>query len=359
MNHRFPSVFRRMLRLGLPALLLCGSAFAGEETRTLTQMSGEPVTLPAHIKRVYTFSHSFALMAALAPETLAGFPSPFMLTPAHLAYLPPAVRDLPPLPGGQGMDLEAIKAARLDLAVGWDTPGFRREQGAQLKRVGLPALLVRVDRLEEYPASFRYLGRIFGRVERGEALAGYIETARQRLQQALADLPPEQRVRVYYAESLDGLTSQCGRADRAEVIWLAGGINALPCGEVAGHQAKPADLETSNATPGFETLLKLDPPVIVTRFSATAKRLMTDPRWQHLSAVREHRVYAIPSLPFNWFDRPPSYMRIMGAQWLANILYPQRYALDMAAETSRFYRLFFNVELSPQQVQQLLTPPLQ
>lgn len=335
---------------------LTASLHAQDSKIETQQMSGEPVTIPAHPARIYTFSHSFAIMVALAPELLSGAPAKFLEHAGSLAYLPEAARQLKPLPQSDNLDLEGVKAEHLDLAIGWDTQGFRREQGAQLARIGLPVLLVQVDKLEQYPATFRYLGKIFGKAQRGEALASYIEQATHRLQQATAHIPPQQRLRVYYAESLDGLTSQCGQADRAEVIWLAGGINALPCQEVDGYQQKPADLESNNVTPGFETLLKLDPDLIITRFAPTAAQIAADPRWQQLRAVKQHRVFAIPTQPFNWFDRPPSFMRIMGAQWLASLLYPKEVRLDMQSETRHFYQLFFDVTLDKQALAALLHP---
>lgn len=347
-----------LIKFTLIVSLIIGvtSTLHATENLTTTQMSGESVTLPKKINKVYTFSHSFAILVALAPELLSGAPAKFLEHADAQRYLPAAARQLKPLPQTDNLDLEGVKSQHLDLAIGWDTKGFRREQGAQLARIGLPVLLVQVDKLEQYPTTFRYLGKIFGKAQRGDALASYIEQAATRLQQATASIPQNQRLRVYYAESLDGLTSQCGKADRAEVIWLAGGINALPCQEVEGYQQKPADLESNNVTPGFETLLKLDPDVIITRFAPTAAQITADPRWQRLSAVKQHRVFAIPTQPFNWFDRPPSYMRIMGAQWLASLLYPRQVKIDIAHETRNFYQLFFNVSLDNPALQQLLHP---
>ena len=56
----------------------------------------------------------------------------------------------------------------------------------------------------------------------------------------------------------------------------------------------------------------------------------------------------------NWVDRPPSFMRALGIQWLANALYPKQFPLDLEAETRRFYRLFFGVDLSDAQLVALL-----
>lgn len=324
------------------------------QAQKISDLAGREVTIPAQIDRVYTFSHSFAIVTALAPEKLVGLPHPFKLKPEYAPYLPVSVSSLPQMSVGQDMNLEQVKAAEIDLAVGWNTPAFQREQLKQLGRINVPAILVGVDKLSDYPATFRFLGKVLGKAERGEKLAEYIETTSAKLAKAVSMIPAKDKVRVYYAESMDGLTSQCGEADRAEVIRLAGAVNALACSDLPPATAVPADIESSNVTAGMETLLKINPDVIVTRFPATTDLINNDPRWAKLKAVKAHKVYPIPSLPFNWFDRPPSFMRVMGAQWLANKLYPTVYPINLEKETHDFYQLFFQVDLDKAAINKLL-----
>jgi iron complex transport system substrate-binding protein len=47
-------------------------------------------------------------------------------------------------------------------------------------------------------------------------------------------------------------------------------------------------------------------------------------------------------------------MRLLGLQWLGNLLHPDRLPLDMVAETHRFYRLFLGVELSEAEAREIL-----
>ena len=324
------------------------------QAKQITDLAGRTVDAPNQIARIYTFSHSFAIITALAPEKLVGLPYPFKLKPEYMAYLPAPVRKLPHMSVGQDMNLEQVKAAKIDLAVGWNTPAFQREQLKQLSRVDVPAILVGVDKLSDYPTTFRFLGKILGKSERGEKLASYIENASVKLAKATSAISAKEKIRVYYAESMDGLTSQCGEADRAEVIRLAGAVNALACSDLPPATAVPADIESSNVIAGMETLLKINPDVIVTRFPATTDLINHDPRWAKLNAVKNHQVYPIPSLPFNWFDRPPSFMRVMGSQWLANKLYPAIYPIDLEKETYDFYKLFFQVDLDKADISKLL-----
>jgi len=83
---------------------------------------------------------------------------------------------------------------------------------------------------------------------------------------------------------------------------------------------------------------------------------MDDPRWRFLRAVKTRRVHLIPKAPFNWFDRPPSFMRILGVKWLASILHPDLFPLDLLRETREFYALFLGVHLDDKALEDILYP---
>src|SRR5581483_6761981 len=105
----------------------------------------------------------------------------------------------------------------------------------------------------------------------------------------------------------------------------------------------------------FEQVLQWNPDVIVTLDPAFYESVFTHPLWRALPAVRARRVYLAPSLPFGWFDRPPSANRLIGVKWLLAVLYPEHARIDLRAEARRFYRLFYHVQLSDAQVEELLT----
>lgn len=46
--------------------------------------------------------------------------------------------------------------------------------------------------------------------------------------------------------------------------------------------------------------------------------------------------------------------RVLGIQWVANMLYPDRYDVDMMDVTEEFYKLFYEVDLTDEQAQELL-----
>jgi iron complex transport system substrate-binding protein len=65
-------------------------------------------------------------------------------------------------------------------------------------------------------------------------------------------------------------------------------------------------------------------------------------------------VYEIPAIPFNCFDRPPSANRILGLTWLANLVYPDFYNVDIHLETRKFYALFYHKKLTDAELDKVL-----
>ncbi len=74
-----------------------------------------------------------------------------------------------------------------------------------------------------------------------------------------------------------------------------------------------------------------------------------------MKAVRDKRIYLAPSLPYGWFDAPPGVNRLIGVRWLASILYPKRFPVDLRTTTREFYKLFYQVDLTEAQLETLLT----
>jgi len=83
-------------------------------------------------------------------------------------------------------------------------------------------------------------------------------------------------------------------------------------------------------------------------------KVYQDPAWAQVKAVKDHKVYLIPRTPLNWFDRPPSFMRFLGLDWLTNRLYPKAYPVDIVKETKAFYQTFLGATLTDHDVQEIL-----
>lgn len=335
--------------VALVVMTVWGSCAAARE---IIDMAGRSVIVPDEIRKVYcTSPPSTYLVVAMDPELLAGLNFPF--NPSEQQLLDPRLRQLPVIGGwfGQGRtpNLETLLQVGPDIIVDstWQETAVGEKIEQVIKPLRIPVVHVSMDHLSDYPAVFQFLGQLLNRQERAEILSRYAQESLEQTGRVRALIPEENRITVYYAEGADGLNTECHASMHAELIHLSGGRNVHRCGEERGYGMQKMSMEQ---------LLQYNPRVIVSHDASFLGRVSADLRWKNIRAVQDGRVYRIPKEPFNWFDRPPSFMRLLGVRWLACKLYPSVYPLDLAAETRYFYKLFLNVSLDDAAVRKLLQP---
>ncbi|MDR2364368.1 MAG: ABC transporter substrate-binding protein [Zoogloeaceae bacterium] len=321
-------------------LVLCLVLTSTAEAGDVTDMAGRRVTIPDDARRVFGSAPPLnVLLHAIDPEAMIGLS--FGIPPEAARFFPPRLAKLPVMGGvfgmGPQMNAEAVLAQKPDFALAWQSPFVPVQRiDEAFRKMGLPAVFVKLDTLSDWPAALRFTGALLGKTERGEALAKYVEQSLARLEKLKA-IPEEKRARVYYAEGPDGLATDCHTSFHAEAFELAGGYNVYRC-QASSHMGMDKV--------SVEQVVAFAPDVIVTFNRNLPALIAKDARWQKVKAVKEGRIHLAPQWPHNWIDRPPSYTRALGALWLANLFYPGEFPLDLKAETRDFYRLFYNLELS-------------
>lgn len=330
--------------LALAVLLMAFTAHA----MPVTDSAGRTVDVPDKIDRLYASGPpASVLVYAVAPETLIGWPR--ALRKSELPYIAQKFRGLPEvgrLTGRGGTaNLEVVIREKPDLIVDF---GSVRGTYVSLadsvqKQTGIPYILID-GRFEATPAAFRMLGKVLGREARAEKQARYAEALFASLEEKLKDIPVEKRPKVYLARTADGLESGAIGSINTEILERAGGQNVV--GEIPGRRGL--------VQMTMEKILLADPEVIVTWDRNFYESVWKDPLWAKVSAVKNKRVYLSPVHPFGWIDRPPSINRLIGLKWLAHVLHPNLFPLDLAAETRRFYELFYHVKLNEPELQALI-----
>ncbi|MCE5335845.1 MAG: ABC transporter substrate-binding protein [Desulfobacteraceae bacterium] len=331
-------------------MLLATLCIGHAEGREILDMAGRRVSVPDAITKAYGATPPATYMIyALDPGLLAGLNYPFAALEKR--YLKPSVASLPVIGGwfGQGRtpNLETLLAVRPEVMVGWIWPGQTANEKIEqvAGQLRMPLFYIRLDTLTDYPEAFRSLGDLLRLEKRAEELSDYASRAIQTIVPVAAAIPDEEKVSVYYAEAPDGLSSECDRSPHAELINLAGGRNVYRC-------APKNDFGMERIS--IEQVMAADPEVILAQEKEFADHVYDDPRWRHIRAVKNRRVHLIPKAPFNWFDRPPSFMRLLGVKWLANVLYPERFPLDLSREIGEFYDLFLGLKLDERELAEVL-----
>jgi iron complex transport system substrate-binding protein len=330
--------------LVLAVCLAAGLALAA----TVPDLDGKPVTVPDAPKRVYAMSPPDTLLVyALDPCLLVGWNMP--LPGSTQDWLPECAKGLPVLGGffGQGRtpNKEALVAAKPDLVVSGTMAIPHREFEEFFLKLGTPVVHVQSDSPEAYPKALRFLGEVLDRRERGERLSAYAEKTLADIRRGVAGIPRDKRVTVYYAEGDDGLYTDGRGSFHTQVLDLAGAVNVH-----SAPQTRRVGLDKVT----METVIGYAPQVILTQKPACRDMILSSPLWRNMPAVKSGRVLLMPSQPFNWLDRPPSFMRLLGLKWMAHALYPEVFPYDMVKETREFAKLFLNRDLTDEQARALL-----
>ena len=358
---------KRILVLMLAAALLltllaaCGSGKETQkaaetpktpETVSFTDSAGREVTVPAEVTRVAP-SGTVATMflASVCPEYLVCAGSDY--SEAQKAYLPPAITGLPvtgQLYGGKStINLEALLSAKPQIIIdlGDYKKGMEEDLNALQEQTGIPVVFIQGD-LEHMAEAFRSLGRLMtGKKERCEALAAYVEETLSLAEAGRARIPEDERLTVMYTSGASGLGTNAEGSSQAQVIPLVGGVNAIVVEDVTS--------KGGGNLINMEQLYAFDPDVILFTADSIYADAGGDAAWQQLRAVQEGRYYEIPDLPYCWMSGPPSMNMLLGIRWLGNLLYPEVYDYDMAAEAQRAYKLLWDYDMSQEEAAELLS----
>lgn len=322
--------------------------------REIVDMAGRKVEIPAKITKVYGISPtSTILVYTIDPELLIGWN--YFMGMDGSQFVAQKYRDLPVLGGWFGnmstANIEDLINTNPDLILSMDTPP-NPELADQIQNLtGIPVVIVDGD-IHKMAEAYRFAGQVLAREERTAVLADYCQETADFVRTKKSQLAGRRPVKVYYAEGRDGLETEPQGSWHAELIEYVGAVN------VAGMNL-PAGSELGRSPVSLEQVLLWNPETIFIGYfregeSSSYAQIMNNGDWRDIEAVRHGRVYEIPIQPFNWFDRPPCVNRLIGIRWVANLLYPDIYNLDIREEVKRFYRLFYHYALSEQEVDVLL-----
>ena len=195
---------------------------------------------------------------------------------------PRAALRVPDVGDGLNPNLEAIAARRPDLVVLYRSP-LNEAAAAQLARLGIPAVILAQDRLEDVARAARVLGRLTGREVAGDSIAAAMEAL-------LRAPPPPAIARVVFVVWDNPPMVIGGGSYLDQLATLAGGANVF-------H-----DLGAASATVSIETIVARDPDVIVVLSDSTAPPAYgRRPEWRAVRAVREGRFLMLAG---DLFGRP-------------------------------------------------------
>ncbi len=378
-----------LLTVCLAALaFLCGCTGTSVDTapaepdgsRIVTDMRGRAVELPATIERVVVIDDGFVeglLYRFDMQDRIAGlggdccqktYNYSFERTDGTIddysggmnpvGYLVPELAGLPQVvASGTGINYETLASLDPDIVILREgASSFRAGSDESLEKtvatigsLGIPLVILVGPPFQESPnvdcigEEIRLVGEVFSREADADALATYLDDQMEEIRKRTANVSEHEKPRVMQL----GLSPRARQGGGAGMAWGRDTIESYFIEDIAN--AKNAYEGTGAfVVVSIEQILALDPDVIVLPTAQgyhPASELYTAPYYQNLqelSAVKNHRVYALPWTPYNWAKRLEYPIE---AIVIAKAAYPDRFADIRVHEwVLDFYRNVYGVD---------------
>jgi iron complex transport system substrate-binding protein len=351
---RIASTLSRRSFAALMGAVVAGAAvgaprlsFASDETRTVTDMAGREVELPANPTKVMGAANPDGIIIySIDPSLLTGWT--FEPSDAAKAYLTPEAAELPQITSvskWEEPNKEEILSMDPDfilVACDLDNTDFALYDDLTAE-IDVPIVVIDAD-LPKLSDSYRFLATILpDQADQCEALADFIDQTFADVDATLEDVPEDERVRVLYSTGSEGIQT-CGDSNwNGQFVTPAGGINVCDTDQTSGFS------EVS-----MEQVLAWQPDVIISTASGDKAEIYGAEEWADVAAVEAGEVYAAPQLPFSWVDKPTGVNRVIGVKWTNSVLYPEQADYDIAEAVQEFYALFYHYELTDEEVADIL-----
>ena len=323
------------------------------ETREITDMAGRKVTVPTaeNIKSVFSTGPVAAIfLYMVAPDKLLGWN--YELNDVEKSIILDKYQDLSNFGMGDAVNYEAVIAANPTIAInsGKINDAMVSDCDALSESLGIPVVAVD-NELNNSAEAFRFMGELLGVEDHAEELAQYAEQVFTDIN-ALSDIPEEKKVSVYFGNGEDSLETAPRGSQHAQILDAINAVNV-------------ADLELGDGSRvqiSAEQLLAWDPDVIVVNGepkadksgNSAAEDILSNPDYASLKAVQDQKVYGTPNAPFSWVDRPAGPNRLIGMRWFSALIYPEYIKCDINEEIHKFFDLFYHVDLSDEQLENVL-----
>lgn len=323
------------------------------ETREITDMAGRKVTVPTaeNIESVFSAGPVAAIfLYMVVPDKLLGWN--YELNDVEKSIILDKYQDLPNFGMGDAVNYEAVIAANPTIAInsGKINDTMVSDCDALSESLGIPVVAVD-NELNNSAEAFRFMGELLGVEDHAEELAQYAEQVFTDIN-ALSDIPEEKKVSVYFGNGEDSLETAPRGSQHAQILDAINAVNV-------------ADLELGDGSRvqiSAEQLLAWDPDVIVVNGepkadksgSSAAEDILSNPDYASLKAVQDQKVYGTPNAPFSWVDRPAGPNRLIGMRWFSALIYPEYIKCDINEEIHKFFDLFYHVDLSDEQLENVL-----
>ncbi|MCL2221661.1 MAG: ABC transporter substrate-binding protein [Oscillospiraceae bacterium] len=340
------AIKKRFLTLALTLALLFGVAACGaspaengdaqadsgstvEASITVIDQAGRSVEIAQPVERLVSgfYISSSATIALGLSDRLVGIEARADERPVY-TLMKPELLSLPNVGTARDFNLEACIALYPDLVI---LPYRLRDAAETLTDMGIPAIVVNPESLEELVAMINLIATATQTTENANRLVAWIRDTHAAVtaeSAVVADRPT-----VYIAGVGSHLSTAPGGMFQSDLIEMAGGINVA------------ADLPGRGWTEiSYEQLLAMNPDIIVlpSEASYSVDDILNNPTLADLTAAVNGSVYQMPYTYEAWDSPVPASM--LGARWLLAVLHGNSPGDEFMRYVYEFYAEFYGFD---------------
>ena len=306
------------------------------EDRIVTDMRGDEVTVPADANTIMTVNSVATQMVLMVggEDAAATLGRGFNYADGSLnKSMFPNLGDRPTITGTD-VTVENVAAINPGLVLNGDDDTIEA-----LRDAGIPTAYVSVNNPEDIVEAVNLIGDALGG-EAAEKAAAYEQAYTQALEDTRAisaNLAEDEKPVVLYMRSTETTTGTNSMADNW--ITAAGGINA----------AATIGLEGSGVDINAETIMNLNPDIIICENQDTVDSFLNEAAYSELSAVKAGKVFAAPFGTAVWSMGTAE--TLLQLSWAGTIINPDLYAdVDLDGKTRDFFKEFYGYDLSDEEL---------
>ena len=191
----------------------------------------------------------------------------------HYDQWPQAAQRVPDLGGGIRPNVEAVIAAKPDLVILYASAD-NRPAAERLRAMGIPVVAFKFDRIEAFQRVTPLLGRLVGAESQARVVVDSVAATLNAVRQESAAMP---HPTVFMHAWDHPIIAIGGGSFLSELVAIAGGRNI--------YDSIPAP----SAPVAIEDVVRRDPDIILAG-PISVKKILDDPAWRVVRAVRERRV---------------------------------------------------------------------
>lgn len=331
-------------------IFLFSLSFTTQAERTFTDQIGREVKVPDKVDRIVVLQHQTLnlLVQMNATDKIVGVMSNWkQQLGSNYARLAPELVSKASL--GDLTHVDAEKLVALHPQVVFVTNYAPQEMIDKISSLGIPAVAISLrhddegeknklnptmaDEEQAYVKGLyegiMLIGNIINKPEEAKALIKATENGRNIVSERLQNLPEEKRIRAYMANP--ELTTYGSGKYTGLMMKHAGAVN-VAASTIKGFKQV-----------SMEQVIAWNPQVIFVqnRYPGVVNEIRSNPQWQVIDAVKNHRVYLMPEYAKAWGYPMPEAMGI-GELWMAKKLYPEKFNdIDMHKIANDWYRKFY------------------